>query len=141
MNTQTVTIQLPKNIYEHIRIAARAQKRSMKRLLQEAVSAGLPLVDDLPLELANEMTAMTLLNDQALRQKAQSKLPATPQKKMDRLLDKKQAGKLDGKGQKELDILLSEVERIVLVRAQAAALLTQRGYRITPSSSPIAAVK
>lgn len=85
-------------------------------------------MDDLPLELANAMTAMVLLNDQALRQKARSKLSAALQKKMDRLLDKKQAGKLDELGQKELNILLYEAERVVLVRAQAAALLTQRGY-------------
>jgi hypothetical protein len=130
MNTQTVTIQLPKDIYKHVQIAARAQKRSMEILLQEAVSAGLPLVDDLPFELANEMTAMTLLNDQALRQKTRIKLPAARQKKMDALLDKKQAGKLDEQEQKELNALLSAAEHVVLARAQAASLLTQRGYRI-----------
>ena len=135
MNTQPVTIRLPRNIYEHVRSAARAQKRPMERLLREAVSAGLPLVEDLPRELADEMTAMSLLNDRALRQKMQVKLSAARQKKMDRLLDEKQAGILGEKGQSELDILLSESERVVLVRAQAAALLSQRGYRMRSPAS------
>jgi len=127
MNMQTVTIQLPKNVYERVRSAARVQRRPLENLLQDAVSAGLPLVDDLPPELADEMTTMTLLNDQALRQVAGRKMPAARQKKIDRLLDEKQAGQLNKVGQKELDILLAEVEHIILVRAQAAALLRQRG--------------
>lgn len=134
MNMQTVTIQLPKNTYERIRNAARAQKRTLENLLQDAVSAGLPLVDDLPPELAGEITAMTLLNDQALRQVAGRKIPAARQKKIDRLLDEKQAGQLNKVGQKELDILLAEVEHIILVRAQAAALLCQRGYEVGPTN-------
>jgi len=134
MNMQTVTIQLPKNVYERVRSAARVQRRPLENLLQDAVSAGLPMVDDLPPELADEMTAMTLLNDQALRQVSGRKMPATRQKKIDRLLDEKQAGRLNEAGQKELDLLLAEVERVVLVRAQAAALLRQRGYEVGPAN-------
>jgi hypothetical protein len=141
MNTQTVTIQLPKNIYDHLRDAARAQKRPMKNLLREAVSAGLPLVDDLPIELANEMAALALLNDDALRQKTRLKFSAALQKKMDRLLDKKQAGKLNETGQKDLNVLLTEAERVTLTRAQAAALLTQRGYRLALPNKPVSVVK
>jgi hypothetical protein len=61
-------------------------------------------------------------------------MPAARQKKMDRLLDEKQAGQLNEVGQKELDILLAEVEHIILVRAQAAALLRQRGYEVGPAN-------
>ncbi len=68
MNMQNVTFQLPKSVYERVRNAARVQKRPLENLLQDAVSAGLPLIDDLPSELADEMTAMVLLNDHGLRQ-------------------------------------------------------------------------
>ncbi len=61
-------------------------------------------------------------------------MPAARQRKMDRLLDEKQAGRLNEAGQRELDILLAEVELIVLVRAQATALLRQRGYEINPTN-------
>ena len=127
---QTVTIQLPKNIYERIRNVALAQKRPLENLLQDAVAAGLHLVDDLPPHLANEMTALVLLNDQALHQVVGRKIPAARQRKMDSLLDEKQAGRLNETEKKELDALLAEAERIILVRAQAAALLRQRGYKV-----------
>ena len=72
-------------------------------------------------------------------------MPPSNQKQLDLLLDEKSQGALTARGQQELDQLLSEYERMVLARAQAALLLQQRGYDIsdpavvpgTPSFPPL----
>ena len=81
------------------------------------------------------MTAMALLNDHGLRQVISRKFPAAKQRKMDRLLDEKQAGRLKEDGIKELNALVAEAEHFILLRAHAAALLSQRGYKLDPAHS------
>ncbi len=91
----------------------------------------LPLLDDLPPEMIDDMAALTLLNDAALWRAARSTLPPASQERLDLLLDKKGRGELTVAGQQELDRLLSHYEHIVLTRSQAALLLKQREYDVS----------
>jgi hypothetical protein len=131
MTTQPVTLHLPDKIYERIQQTARLLQRPVETLLLEAVTTALPLLDDLPPELVDDVVALALLNDAALWQKARSTLPQSSQERLDLLLDEKNQGTLTTAGQQELDQWLKVYEHVVLIRAQAAILLQQRGYDIS----------
>lgn len=134
MSTQTVTVRLPKPLYQRIQNAAQIQRRPIEKLLLDSVATGMSLLDDLPPELASEMAALALLNDAALWRTTRSTLSTKQQKQMSKLLQAKQRGKLPPEDQPVLDQLLAEYERAVLIRAQAVVLLRQRGYDVSDPS-------
>jgi hypothetical protein len=134
MNTQAVTIYLPNPLYERMRSTAQIQQRPIEKLLLDVVATGLPLLDDLPPELVDEMAALALLNDAALWRAARRTLLPDQHRQMDALLAKKGRGELTPAEQQVLDHLLAEYEHVVLVRAQAAMLLQQRGYDVSDPS-------
>jgi hypothetical protein len=131
MSTQTVTLQLPNPLYERMRCAAQALQRPVEKLLLDAVTTGMSLLDDLTPELVDEMSALALLNDAALWRAARHVLTSEQQAQLNALLDEKGRGEFTPEKQRILDHLLAEYERVTLVRAQAAILLQQRGYDIS----------
>jgi hypothetical protein len=106
-------------------------QRPVEEFLLDTVTTALPLLDDLPPELVEDMAALALLNDKGLWRAAQSTLSKTNQKRLDWLLNQKSRKALTAAEQQELDQLLHEYERVVLTRAQAAVLLKQRDYDIS----------
>lgn len=131
MATQSVTLHLPDNIYQRIQRTAQLLQRPLEEFLLDAVTTALPLLDDLPPEMVDDMAALALLNDAALWRTARSTLPPTSQEQLDLLLDKKGRGELTATEQQEIDQLLIDYERVVLIRAQAALLLKQREYDVS----------
>lgn len=130
MLTESVTLQLPINLYQRIQTVARTMQRPLETFLLDAVTTALPLLNDLPPTLANDVFNLALLNDAALWRAARRTWTASQQEQLDELLYRKEAGDLDEKGQRALDHLLAEYDRLILVRAQAALLLKQRGYEV-----------
>lgn len=130
MLTESVTLQLPVNLYRRIQAAAQTVQRPLETFLLDAVAAALPLLNDLPPGLANDVFNLTLLNDAALWRAARRTWTTSQQEQLDELLYAKEAGDLDEKGRQTLDQLLSEYDRLILMRAQAALLLKQRGYDV-----------
>lgn len=131
MSTESVTLQLPVNLYRRVQSVARTMKRPLETFLLDAVTTALPLLNDLPASLANDVSNFALLNDAALWREARRTWSASEQEQLDELLYRKEAGDLDKKGQRALDHLLAEYDRLMLTRAQAALLLKQRGYDVT----------
>ena len=111
--------------------AAQRLQQPLEKVLLDAVATALPLLDDLPPEMVDDIAALALLNDAALWRAARSTLSTSSQKQMDVLLDKKGQGNLTPAEQQKLDRLLAEYERSVLIRSQAALLLKQRAYDIS----------
>ena len=128
---QTVTLNLPDNIYQRLKRIAQTMQRPLEEFLLDAVTTALPLLDDLPPEMMDDMVALALLNDEALWRVARSTLSSADQERLDSLLDKQGREALIATEQQELDQLLSEYERVVLTRSQAAVLLKQRKYDIS----------
>lgn len=129
--SQAITINLPDNVYQRVRRTAQVLQRPVEEFLLDAVTTALPLLDDLPPELVDDMAALAVLNDTALWRVARDMLSPSAQERLDLLLDEKSQGTLTSEGQRELDRLLNEYERLVLARAQAALLLRQRGYDVS----------
>jgi len=132
MAVQTVTLDLPESIYEQIKRAAEKTQRPVNDLLIEAVTAVAPMIDTAPEKLRAALAQMTYLNDAALWQAARSTMPAAQQARLEALHFKlQQQGALTAEEQAEEEALVALYRETILIRAQAAVLLKQRGYDVS----------
>ncbi|MBC8447857.1 MAG: hypothetical protein H8D78_08915 [Chloroflexi bacterium] len=127
---QTVTLELPHTIYLPARRMAEATDRPLEDLLVRALQASLPPLDGLPAELTEELIELESLGDESLWRVMVSRVPATQQRGLDRLLRKNQAGTLTERERQKLDQLQREADRVMLRKARAAVLLRFRGHRL-----------
>jgi hypothetical protein len=98
--------------------------------LLEVVASAVPVADDLPVDLAQAISPLALLDDEALWRAARSHFPAEAVAQMEQLHLKRQREGLTGSEAETLAGLVRHYERAMLVRAQAAALLKERGYDV-----------
>lgn len=127
----TVSIEVPEPLFRRLQHIAQATHRSVEDVLVTTVNVALPLASNLPPELADELAAMSLYNDEALWATAASALAPAQSKRLHQLSAAAGSRELTAAEDKELATLLAAYDRAVLLRAQALALLAQRGYDIT----------
>ena len=131
VRAQPITLQLPEALYQRVQAAAEAQHQPLEDVLLDAVNTGLLWLDDLPADQSAELAALARLNDSALWREARRALSAEQQADLSDLLEQQGRGDLDTDTQRTLNQLLGEYQRLVLIRAQAAVLLKQRGYELS----------
>ena len=130
MTVQSVTLHLPSPLYERLKRRAEQTHRSVEAELLEVVAAAVPVADDLPADLAQAISPLSLLDDEALWRAARSHLPEAAAQ-LEQLHLKRQREGLTGSEVETLGGLMRRYERAMLVRAQAAALLKKRGYDVS----------
>lgn len=128
---ETVTLQVPGQLYARAKQAAGKNQQTLEQLLLGAMVSGLSLLNDLPDEMVVDMATLALLNDGALWRMARQTMSEEHYERMDELLALKKEKRLTAVQQQEVDIYLAEYDRIVLQRAHAAVLLQQRGYDLS----------
>ena len=126
----TVPVQIPESLYRRLERAATATRRSVSDVLASSLAITLPTLADLPEALAHELAAMIWLNDEALRAAAQPTLTLDQQQRLSELNDRADRQPLSDQAQAEREALLAEYDRSMLRRAQAFAILAQRGYAV-----------
>jgi hypothetical protein len=128
MATQTMTLNVPDPLYRHLEFLARQARRTVEEEAVEMLAATLPDSVSLSPDLAEVLDSLTLLDDAALSQAAGILLPETMSAEMECLhLQRQRDGHSEADVQRLAD-LVRHYERTVLVRAQAAALLKERGH-------------
>lgn len=127
---QTVNVRLPQPLFQRLQRIAEVTHRSIEDVLTTTVNAALPTTPDLPVELADELTAMSLFSDDALQAAAQSSLSTAQQKRLAQLTHAGGNRVLTEAENKELKNLLYLHDYAVLRRAKSLAILAQRGYDI-----------
>lgn len=131
MAYHAVTVNIPESIYNKIRRAAEKNHRPVDEVLIEAISAAAPTLD-IPIgQLRSALAQMTYLNDAALWQAARTTMASVQRERQELLHHKQQREALSEEEQAELKVLEQLYRDTVLVRAQAAVLLKQRGYDIS----------
>jgi hypothetical protein len=130
MNPASLTLELPKDIYEHVRRAARGMKQPLEKALVKIVEAATPSLEKVPLEYRAELEALEDLSDKQLLNVAQNIPSAAQQSRLVRLLDKNQRCELTEREQQALAELRSAADRLILKRSYAYLLLKFRGHRI-----------
>ncbi len=128
---QTVTLSLPQTTYDQIRRAAERARRPVDEVLVEAVTAVAPVIDSAPERLRTALAQMAYLNDGALWQAARATMPAEQRERLEELHHQQQQRELTAEEQAEEQALLALYRETLLIRAQAAVLLKQRGYDVS----------
>ena len=131
MTIQAITLNLPETVYEQIRQAAEKAQRPVDEVLIEAVTAVAPVIGSAPEKLRTALAQMAYLNDAALWQAARATMTAEQRERLEALHDQQQREGLTAEEQAEEQALLALYRETLLVRAQAAVLLKQRGYDVS----------
>lgn len=126
----TISVQVPEPIYRRLRRAAELTHRSIEDVLTTTVDAALPAAPDLPPDLADDLAAMAMFNDDALWAATESSLSAAEQRRLRQLTHAGGRRVLSAAENTEMQRLLNKNDRSVLQRGKALAILAQRGYEL-----------
>lgn len=131
MAVQHVTVRLPDKLYDQIKRRALRMQRSVEEEVAAVVAEAVPTQGDLPTDIGDELEQLSFLTDEELWRAAQSRLGASENQRMQALMLKRQRDGLSLREQSEAERLVQRSTRIMLVRAQAAVLLRDRGYDVS----------
>ena len=130
MLEQTITVKLPELLVHRLQRVAALTYRSVDDVVANVVDTALYVPPELPTALADEIAAMALLTNDALRLVGESSLAHTQQARMNQLIQRSKVRKLTVAESAQLAQLLEQYDLAVLRRAHALALLNQRGYQL-----------
>jgi hypothetical protein len=131
MPNQTIPIQLPEAIYQRLQQVAHATHHSIEEVVLQTIRGNLPpSLDDLSPELHGVVADLQHMSDEALWSVAQEPLPPQQWRRHQRLLRKGQENTLSAAEHQELAELRAAVDRFVIRRSYALALLKWHGHSI-----------
>jgi len=131
MTVQPVILDLPRPLYNRLKRRADQARRTVEDELIQVVATAVPVGDELPADLDEAISPLSLLDDDALWRAARTHLPTEAAAQMENLHLKRQRKGLTEPEAQILTGLVRQYERTMLVRAQAAALLKQRGCDVS----------
>jgi plasmid stability protein len=137
MTVQSLTLSIPELLYEQIKHRAAERDRSVEDETLDLLANAVPGNQGLSKDLAAAIAPLELLDNEALARAAQSHLPSDVAQALESLHLKRQRDGLTAAEGETLSALVLQYERAMLVRAQAARLLRERGLDVAdPSGSP-----
>jgi len=131
MPVQTLALTVPEPLYDRLQQRARQANRTVEAELLDVLATAVPAADELPADLAEAVSPLALLDDEALWRAARSRLAAEAAAQLEDLHLKRQREGLTDAEAQTLAGLVRQYERALLVRAQAAALLHRRGHDVS----------
>jgi len=131
MTMQIVTVQVPEVLFTRLKQRAEQTNRTLEAEVLDVLITAVPVATELPPDLEPALSPLAVLDDEALRQAARRCLPAAITDALEELHLKQQREGLTALERQSLADLVRQYERNMLVRAQAAALLKQRGHDIS----------
>ena len=130
MGQPVLTLELPDDVYEHVRRAAKGMKQPLETALVNIVKAATPSLDNVPPEYRAELAAMEDLADAELWSVADSCASQADERRLAKLLDKNQRDALTDRERQSLKGLRAAADHRMLRRSYAFLLLKYRGHRI-----------
>ncbi len=131
MPQQTVSVELPEDLYQRVCETASAVARSVQDVIAAMIAMSLPpLEKDLPPEIRSELGPMALLSTEDLREVGRESLDLDRQVRLETLAERQKKQPLSDAERAELDELVEQAQRVMLHRAEARRLLALRGYQI-----------
>ncbi len=131
MSAQAVTLHLPASLYDLLRQRAQEARQSLEAEILEVVTSAVRPQDNLPSDLREAVAPLRALDDEALRRAAIDRFPEEAAARFTALNSKQQREGLTDEEIRALDDLRRGYERVMVVRAEAAALLKQRGHDVS----------
>lgn len=132
MSERTITVTLPELEFRRLQRTAELTYRSIDEIVSSVLQVVLSVPPDLPPEVADELAAMRLFSDEALWAAAQPSLSPAEQERLRQLNHLAGERALTQAEASEQTALLEAYQRSVLRRAEALAILRQRGHSVSP---------
>lgn len=131
MESQSVKIELPRQVYRRLEKLAAATNQSFDSVLLQTIRGNMPpLLEDAPLTLRAEFGSLLRLKDDALWAVARAPQNQTQWRRHQRLLKKNAEHALTPREQSELEQLRVESDQAVLRKSFALAILKWRGHSL-----------
>jgi hypothetical protein len=126
-----LTLEIPREVEESARQIAKATASPLESVLLERLKAAfaLPL---LPPDEEAELAALAHLSDDALWTIAREQLPEVLVKTMEAVMEKMFRGVASAEEVHQQSEHVERAERLMVRKSEAAAILTRRGYQVTP---------
>jgi len=137
MTQQTVTLNISDRLYRRLRERADQARRSVEDEVLELVASAMPTDDELPPDLIEALTPLPTFSDAALWRVARSRLPAHVSSELEELHFKRQREGLTSAEAERATELARQGDRTMLLRAEAALLLKERGQDISELAPPV----
>ena len=132
MSAHAITLHLPETLYKRFRQRAEWSRRSLENELLDAVAASAASAEaELSPELIEAVEALESLGDEELWRLARETMSPAASQELETLHFKQRGEVLSPTEDATRARLIHEYERSMLVRAQAARLLKERGHDIS----------
>jgi predicted transcriptional regulator len=131
MATRQVTLDVPDMLYERLRRMAEAAHRTVEDELLRVVTTAVLSVDELSPDLAEAISQLAVLDDAGLLGAARAAMPGDAAVELEQLHHKRQREGLTEAEEQSAATLTRLYERFMLVRAEATALLAERGHDLS----------
>ena|SRR5687767_15805648 len=128
----SVTLTIPEHLYNQARRLAEKKSVPIEQLLVHQLEAIFVELPSLPSDEQSELEALTHLSDQALWTIAREQMPEEIQQRMQSLMTANNLGTISTSERDELTTLVEQGQRLMLRKAKAMALLTERGHSVHP---------
>jgi hypothetical protein len=132
MSDYTVTLTISEAVYERARHLSEATARPVEQILSSQLAEVFNDLTTVPQDAQAELAAFRQLSNEALWTIAREQIASDLRERATLLLALNKRLALTAAEETELDQLLQSADRVMLRKAEAAALLTQRGYKVTP---------
>lgn len=129
MSESTIAMHLPQPLYQRLQRLATLTHRPLESLVCQALDAHiLPLLEDMPAPVREDLAALEALEDDALRRVAQGVWHPDRSARYTELLEKERLGRITQAEQATREALYQEANGHMLRKAYANALLKWRGH-------------
>lgn len=130
MSTRMVSVLIPEPLYRRIERTSARIRRPVSDIVATTLAAMLPPSPDLSDALADELSSMMWFSDEKLYSATRPTFTPAMQARLATLNEINDEHPLTTGEQEEQMCLLAQYERSILRRAQAFAILAQRGHPI-----------
>jgi hypothetical protein len=126
------TLTVPEDVYRRVAKIAQDTSLPIETVLLEHLRLLADAAPILSTDEEAELQALHYLSDDALWTIAREQMVATAQNRMLVLMDKNSSGEITADEHEELTNLVERGQQLMLRKSEAAAVLTQRGFKVNP---------
>ncbi len=130
MTTQTLTLEVGEPLYRRLQERAMRSQRTVEAEALDLVAREVLGLEDLEPDLAAAVAQLHFLDGAVLWQAARMRMEPADAERLEALHLKRQRDGLNPDEADDARGLTGTYERIMLIRAEAAALLKERGYGV-----------
>lgn len=125
-------LTIPEDIYARARQVAEETSQPVDQVIIDYLRTMSPPLPALPADDEAELEALKSLSDDALWTIAGEQMPDHLKARLQVLMDRNSLGTITPAEYRELEQHVERGQRLMLRKSEAAALLTQRGHKVTP---------